>query len=118
MKAVTSVGAWEFAGAKRAAARKAAGQAFTGLYTANAVADKKLFEDVYHETGSADYNDVVKYLVNAPKYGFELPPTPAGAQFANAYNAAVQRVLTGQQSIAAALKQAQSEAQKAIDANK
>jgi multiple sugar transport system substrate-binding protein len=118
MKAVTSVGAWLFAGEKRLNARKAAGQAFTGLYTANAVADKKLYEDVYHETGNPDYNDAVKYLVNAPKYGFELPPTPAGSKFADAYNAAVQRVLTGQQSIAAALKQAQSEAQAAINANK
>jgi len=118
MKAVTSVNAWMTAGTKRAAARKAAGQSFTGLYTANAVADKKLYEDVYHSTGSSDYDDAVKYLVNASKYGFELPPTPAGAQFANAYNSAVQRVLTGQQSIAAALKQAQSEAQKAIDASK
>jgi multiple sugar transport system substrate-binding protein len=118
MKAVTSVDAWMAAGTKRAAARKASGQAFTGLFTANAVADKKLYEDVYHETGSSDYNDVVKYLVNASKYGFELPPTPAGAQFANAYNSAVQRVLTGQQSVAAALAQAQTEAQKAIDASK
>jgi len=118
MKAVTSVDAWMAAGTKRAAVRKANGQSFTGLYTANAVADKKLYEDVYHATGSSDYDDAVKYLVNAPKYGFELPPTPAGAQFANAYNSAVQRVLTGQQSIAAALKQAQDEAQKAIDANK
>jgi len=118
MKAVTSVQAWLTAGSKRLNARKAAGQAFTGLYTANAVADKKLYEDVYHSTGSAQYDDAVKYLVNAPKYGFELPPTPAGAQFANAYNAAIQRVLTGQQGIAAALAQAQTEAQKAIDANK
>jgi multiple sugar transport system substrate-binding protein len=118
MKAVTSVDAWVTAGVKRLAARKAAGQSFTGLYTANAVADKKLYEDVYHATGNPDYDDAVKYLVNASKYGFELPPTPAGAQFANAYNAAIQRVLTGQQSIAAALKQAQSEAQKAIDAAK
>ena len=118
MKAVTSVDAWLTAGTKRAAARKAAGQAFTGLYTANAVADKKLFEDVYHATGNPAYDDVVKYLVNAPKYGFELPPTPAGAQFTNAYNSAVQRVLTGQQSVKAALAQAQKEAQDAINANK
>jgi multiple sugar transport system substrate-binding protein len=118
MKAVTSVDAWDIAGAKRLAARKAAGQAFTGLYTANAVADKKLYEDVYHATGNPDYDDAVKYLVNAPKYGFELPPTPAGAQFANAYNSAIQRILTGQQSIKAALAQAQKEAQQAIDANK
>ena len=118
MKAVTSVDAWVTAGVKRLNARKAAGQAFTGLFTANAVADKKLYEDVYHATGNPDYDDAVKYLVNASKYGFELPPTPAGAQFANAYNSAIQRVLTGQQSIAAALQQAQSEAQKAIDASK
>jgi multiple sugar transport system substrate-binding protein len=120
MKAVTSVAAWEVAGTKRMAARRAANppQAFTGLYTANAVADKKLYEDVYHATGNPAYDDAVKYLVNASKYGFELPPTPAGAQFTNAYNAAVQRVLTGQQSIKAALAQAQKEAQQAIDANK
>jgi multiple sugar transport system substrate-binding protein len=120
MKAVTSVDAWLFAGTKRMAARRAANppQAFTGLYTANAVADKKLYEDVYHQTGNPAYDDVVKYLVNAPKYGFELPPTPAGAQFTNAYNSAVQRVLTGQQSINAALAQAQKEAQAAINANK
>lgn len=118
MKAVTSVGAWEFAGKKRYDTRKLNGQAFTGLYTANAVADKKLYEDIYHATGNPAYDDAVKYLVNVPKYGFELPPTPAGAQFANAYNSAVQRVLTGQQSIKAALAQAQSEAQAAINANK
>lgn len=118
MKAVTSVDAWVTAGVKRLNARKAAGQAFTGLFTANAVADKKLYEDVYHATGNSDYDDAVKYLVNASKYGFELPPTPAGAQFSNAYNSAILRVLTGQQTIAAALAQAQSEAQKAIDAAK
>ena len=121
MKAVTSVDAWSVAGAKRMAVRRAANppQAFTGLYTANAVADKKLYEDVYHVTGGgAQYDSVVKYLVNASKYGFELTPTPAGSQFPTAYNSAVQRVLTGQQSIAAALAQAQKEAQDAINANK
>jgi len=60
----------------------------------------------------------VKFLVNAPKYGFELPPTPAGAQFANAYSSAIQRVLTRQQTVKAALAQAQKEAQAAINANK
>jgi multiple sugar transport system substrate-binding protein len=119
MKAVTSVDAWVTAGSKRLNARKAAGQAFTGLYTANAAADKKLYEDIYHVTGGgAAYDDAVKTLVNTSKYSFELPPTPAGAQYANAYNSAVQRVLTGQQSIKAALAQAQKEAQAAINANK
>ena len=119
MKAVTSVDAWVTAGSKRLNVRKAAGQAFTGLYTANAAADKKLYEDIYHVTGGgAAYDEAVKTLVNTSKYSFELPPTPAGAQYANAYNSAVQRVLTGQQSIKAALAQAQKEAQAAINANK
>jgi multiple sugar transport system substrate-binding protein len=118
MKAVTSVGAWVAAASKRLNARKAAGQTFTGLYTANTAADKKVYEDIYQSFGKSDFDTAVKYLVNAPKYGFELPPTPAGSKFADAYNAAVQRVLTGQQSISAALAQAQSEAQAAINANK
>jgi multiple sugar transport system substrate-binding protein len=120
MKAVTSVGAWEIAASKRLNARKAANppQAFTGIYTANALADKKTYEDIYQSFGNPDYDTAVKYLVNAPKYGFELPPTPAGSKYADAYNSAVQRVLTGQQSIKAALAQAQSEAQAAINANK
>jgi multiple sugar transport system substrate-binding protein len=120
MKAVTSVQAWVTAGSKRLNARKAATprQAYTGLYTANAAADKKLYEDIYQSFGNPDYDDAVKFLVNAPKYGFELPPTPAGAKFADAYTGAITRVLNGQQSIAAALKQAQSEAQAAINANK
>ena len=38
-----------------------------------------------------------KILVNAPRYGFELPPSPGGQQFVQAYIDAVNRVLAGQQ---------------------
>ena len=118
MKNITSVGAWSTAAAKRAAARKAAGQTFTGLYTASTPADKKAYEDSYKSFGKGDFDDAVKILVNASRYGFELPPTPAGAAFNQAYIDAINRVLTGQQSVKAALNQAQQEAQKAIDDNK
>jgi multiple sugar transport system substrate-binding protein len=118
MKAVTSVQAWETAAKKRFDARKAQGSTFTGLYTANTLADKKTYEDIYQSFGHPQFDNAVKILVNAPKYGFELPPTPAGSKFADAYNNAIQRVLTGQQSIKAALAQAQKEAQAAINANK
>src|SRR4029079_19182410 len=47
MKAVTSVQAWVTAAKKRFDARKAAGSTFTGLYTANAVADTKVYQDIY-----------------------------------------------------------------------
>jgi multiple sugar transport system substrate-binding protein len=118
MKAVTSVQAWETAAKKRFDARKAQGSTFTGLYTANALADRKIYEDIYQSFGHPQFDNAVKILVNDSKYGFELPPTPAGSKFTDAYNNAIQRVLTGQQSIKAALAQAQREAQAAINANK
>jgi len=119
MKAVTSVQAWSIAADKRVNARKAAGQAFTGLYTANAAADKKIYEDYdQQDTHGPRFLQAVQLLTNASKYGFELPPTPAGPLFVTAWNNAVNRILTGQQSAKASLDQAQKEAQAAINANK
>jgi multiple sugar transport system substrate-binding protein len=118
MKSVTSVQAWLTAAKKRFDVRKSQNSTFTGVYTGNTLADKKSYEDVYQSFGKPQFDNAVKILVNASKYGFELPPTPAGSKFADAYNNAIQRVLTGQQSIKAALAQGQSEAQAAINANK
>jgi len=118
MKAVTSVDAWVTAAKKRYDARKAAGTTFTGLYTANAKADTKVYEDIYQSFGKSDFDDAVKVLVADARYGFELPPSPGGRQFVQAYLDAVNRVLTNQQSPKEALDQAQKEAQAAIDANK
>jgi multiple sugar transport system substrate-binding protein len=118
MKAVTSVQAWVSAAKKRYDARKAAGSTFTGVYTANTQADKKTYEDIYQSFGHPQFDNAVKILVNAPKYGFELPPSPGGQQFVQAYIDAINRVLAGQQSPKQALDQAQREAQTAINANK
>src|SRR3954470_3208178 len=118
MKAVTSQAAWMSAAKKRYDARKAAGSTFTGVYTANTVADKKTYEDIYQSFGHPQFDAAVKILVNAPKYGFELPPSPGGQQFVQAYIDAINRVLAGQQTPRAALNQAQREAQTAINANK
>jgi multiple sugar transport system substrate-binding protein len=118
MKAVTSVQAWLTAAKKRYDARKASGSTFTGVYTANTLADKKTYEDIYQSFGHPQFDAAVKILVNAPKYGFELPPSPGGQQLVQAYTDAINRVLAGQQSVTAALNQAQREAQAAINANK
>src|SRR5215212_6826583 len=68
MKAVTSVDAWMVAAKKRYDARKAAGSTFTGVYTANTIADKKTYEDIYQSFGHPQFDNAVKILVNAPKY--------------------------------------------------
>ena len=118
MKAVTSTQAWLAAAKKRYDARKAAGSTFTGYYTANNQADTKVYEDIYQSFGKPQFDEAVKVLVAAGKYGFELPSSPAGQQFIQAYYDAVNRVLTGDQTPKQALDQAQKEAQKAIDDNK
>jgi len=118
MKAVTSTQAWLTAAKKRFDARKAAGSTFTGLYTANSVADKKVYEDIYQSFGHPQFDRAVQTLVHSAKYGFELPPSPGGQQFVQAYLDAINRVLAGQQKVKPALDQAQREAQKAINDNK
>jgi multiple sugar transport system substrate-binding protein len=118
MKAVTSTPAWLAAAKKRFDARKAAGSTFTGLYTANTLADKKVYEDIYQSFGHPQFDAAVRTLARAPRYGFELPPSPGGQQFVQAYIDAINRVLTGQQTVKAALNQAQREGQAAINANK
>jgi multiple sugar transport system substrate-binding protein len=118
MRYVTSVGAWRLAAKRRFDARKAAGSTFTGLYTANAVADQKTYNDIYQSFGHPQFDAAVVTLVHAAKYGFELPPSPGGQQLVQAYIDAINRVLAGQQSTTAALNQAQKEAQAAINANK
>jgi multiple sugar transport system substrate-binding protein len=118
MKAVTSVPAWVTASQKRFSARKAAGSTFTGLYTANSVADQKIYNDIYQSFGHPQFDKAVQTLVHASKYGFELPPSPGGQQLVQAVTDAVNRALTGQQTPKQALNQAQKEAQKAINDNK
>jgi multiple sugar transport system substrate-binding protein len=118
MKAVTSLDAWKIAAKKRFDARKAANSTFTGVYTANSVADRKTYEDIYQSFGKPQFDNAVKILVAAGRYGFELPPSPGGQQFIQAYTDAINRVLTGDQTPKQALDQAQKEAQAAINSNK
>ena len=118
MKAVTSVQAWLTAAKKRFDARRASGATFTGLYTANAQADQRIYNDIYQSFGHPQFDKAVQTLVHAAKYGFELPPSPGGQQLQQSVTDAVNRVLAGQQSPKQALNQAQREAQKAINDNK
>jgi multiple sugar transport system substrate-binding protein len=117
IKTMTSVKAWTTAAKKRAAATRKAGQPFTGLYTANKVADEKILNTVYTPT-SPDYDKAVKLLVQVQDNAIYWPASPAGAQVQQALTDAINRVLAGQQSPEAALERAQSEAEKAIAAAK
>jgi multiple sugar transport system substrate-binding protein len=115
MKAMTSVEAWRAVAKSRYDLRKRQGRAYTGLYTANTVADVKVYEDIYQPIGNKDFDDAVALLVRAPRYAFSIPLSPASAEFRQAWMDAVTRVLEKRQTPRQALDQAQREAQAAID---
>jgi multiple sugar transport system substrate-binding protein len=115
MKAMTATNSWVKAAKERFDAQKRRNRPFTGVYTANTRADVKIYEDIYQKMGRADFDNAVQLLVNVQKYSFTIPASPASAEFQQAWQDAINRVLAGKQSPRAALRQAQREAQRAID---
>jgi multiple sugar transport system substrate-binding protein len=114
MKTMTSTASWVAAAKKRFDAQKARNRPFTGVYTANAAADVKIYQDIYQKMGNPQFDKAVDLLVAVGKHGFTIPASPAGAEFQQAWMDAVNRVLAGSQSPKKALDQAQREAQSAI----
>ncbi|MEV4661943.1 extracellular solute-binding protein [Micromonospora echinofusca] len=115
MKKVTATDTWVAAAKARADARKAAGQPFTGVYTGNVAADKRIFDELYQPTGNKRFDDAVATIRSVQDAAFAMPASPAGAEFDKAWTDAVNRVLSGQAQPAEALARAQQEATAALD---
>ena len=97
----------------RATIRKAKNQPYTGISTGNAVADQQIYSQTYTSINKY-FDEAVKKVLDVQRFSFGIPASPASAEFKAAWSNAVQRVLDGQQSPAAALNQAQREAVAAI----
>ena len=116
-KEVTSVGAWTQAATTRAEMRAESGAINTGVYTANKLADEAIFEGgIVQPIENAAFQNGVDVILSLQENAFAMPANPAGAQFQQAWQDAVNRVLNGEQSPQEALDQAQTEAQAALDA--
>lgn len=115
MKTVTSPEAWAAAAQTRADMRAEEGTTFTGVYTANKLADEIIFGEIMQPSGSEVFDAAVKVLVEVQDYAFSMPASPAGSEFRQAWQDAVNRVLAGEQTATEALAQAQQEAQDALD---
>jgi multiple sugar transport system substrate-binding protein len=115
MRTMTRWETWMAAARARVNALKASNRPFTGLYTANRVADERILRQLYERSGRAGFDNGVATLVAVQRYAWTLPASPAGAEFQRAWQDAVNRVLARQQSPAQALRQAQREAQAALD---
>ncbi|MEU4364501.1 ABC transporter substrate-binding protein [Promicromonospora sp. NPDC023987] len=112
---MTETEAWTEAAQARADAREADGLVFTGVLTGNEEADAQIRETLVPADPPAPWDDAIDAMYAANDHTFTLPANPAGAEFETAWQDAVNRVLNGQQEPAAALAQAQEEAQSALD---
>ncbi|QAY71646.1 ABC transporter substrate-binding protein [Xylanimonas protaetiae] len=93
----------------------AEGNAFTGLLTGNAVADRMIRDEFVTGTGSEAWDRSIDAMYEASEHLFFIPPTPADQEFRAAWFDAVNRVLAGNMSIEESLARGQREGQRALD---
>jgi multiple sugar transport system substrate-binding protein len=118
MRVITLPDTWYAAAKVRADKRKADGEAFTGVYTGNTVADQKIFGDLVTQQTAGNYWDGVQLVLSTSDVAFSLPPTPAAEEFTTIWQNAVNNVINKGADPTQALAQADKEAQDAIDAAK
>ncbi len=111
---MTSTDSWVAAARARKAAVEKKGGVYTGTFTGNKEADDKIFSDVYQPGKSKLIDAGVEVARSIQDTAFALPASPAGQEINAAMEAAVNRVLTGRQTPAQALRQAQAEATQAL----
>lgn len=115
IRTMTDSATWIAAAQARAEKRKSDGKPFAGVYTGNELADETIFGEIVQLGGDPVYDRAVKGVLAAQESAFSMPASPAGSEFETAWLDAVNRVLSGQQSPADAMRQAQQEAQTALD---
>jgi multiple sugar transport system substrate-binding protein len=113
MKVMTQVSTWMAASKNRAAVRKQQGRPYTGISTGNAVADKRIFKEDYTPINPY-FDQTTKLVLDVQQHSFNIPASPASAEFFDAWTNAVNSVLTGQASPRSALNKAQKVAVAAI----
>jgi multiple sugar transport system substrate-binding protein len=118
IRTMTDSATWLAAAEARAEKRKSEGKPFTGVYTGNEKADETIFGEIVQLRDHPVYEEAVEKVLTAQESAFAMPASPAASEFLTAWQDAVNRVLSGQQSPTDAMKQAQQEAQTALDAAK
>jgi multiple sugar transport system substrate-binding protein len=113
-RVMTQTSSWVKAAQERVRLRKKDGGLFTGVLTGNVEADRKI-RAMIKPSGDQKWDKAIQATYTANDHTFSMPANPAGKEFQTAWQDGVNRVLNGQQSPDAAMKQAQKEAQKALD---
>ncbi|MEL7672238.1 MAG: extracellular solute-binding protein [Chloroflexota bacterium] len=114
-KTMTATETWRAAAEERARLRAEAGTTNTGVWTGNRAADEIIFGEIVQPGSNPVFDSGVETVLAVQDAAFSIPANPAGAEFRQAWQDAVNRVLNGEQTAQEALDQAQAEAQAAFD---
>lgn len=115
IKEMTSTSSWVHAAKAKAKEVRSSGAPYTGDITANIAADRTIEHQVWKPTGNAAFDQATRTAYDISRKGFTVPSNAAGTEFKMAWQNAVNRVLSGEQTPQEALDQAQKEAQSALD---
>ncbi|MDQ2625159.1 MAG: extracellular solute-binding protein [Actinomycetota bacterium] len=113
-RAMTELETWLAAAENRISLRESEGGTFTGILTANEVADEQI-RALVPSTGDEMWDSAIEAMYAANDAAFSFPASAADSEFKTAWTDAVNRVLNGQEEPQVALERAQSEAQAALD---
>jgi multiple sugar transport system substrate-binding protein len=116
MRVMTETETWVKAAQAQADFRAESDLPYTGVYTANAEADERVFSEIVEPSGNEAFDNAREVILEVQENAYVLPPAPAAAEFDTAWRDAVQRVFDGDQTAEDALQQADQEAQDALDA--
>jgi multiple sugar transport system substrate-binding protein len=114
-KTMTETEAWVAAAEERLRLREESGEPPAGVYSGNVEADEIIFGELLQTTGNENQDEALEVVLEVQENAFSIPASPAGAEFQQAWQDAVNRVLNGEQTAEEALNQAQEEAQEALD---
>jgi multiple sugar transport system substrate-binding protein len=115
IKTMTDSQTWIAAAKARKEKRDGEKKPFSGVYTGNEKADETIFGEIVSLDATPVFKNAVDGVLEAQDSAFSTPASPAGSEFRTAWQDAVNRVLSGKQSPADAMAQAQKEAQQALD---
>ena len=112
---MVSTDTWVAAAENRVEERAAENLPNTGIFTGNSEADDIIFSEIVDLSDYPNLDDAVQTVLEVQDDAFALPPSPAGAEFIDAYMNAATTVLNGEGEAETQLQQAQETAQEAID---
>jgi len=106
---------WVAAAQARQESRSAEGLPNLGVYTGNQEADEQIFNDIVDLSEFPQFAEAVEVVREVQSSAFGLPPSPAAAEFEQAWQAAATAVMADEAEPAARLQEADEEVQSVID---